>query len=719
MGLMSRMSGFKGLSDLERDAASATSKLQGLEQQLARMQFMNQTGSRSYQWTAMQHNQAQQAASEAQQALLIGQQQSMQGAMAASAAASAAHAQAMRGVGLMAGGVVAAGVGLAGADVLDHWIHSAGELETAMNNVRLATGATNAQLQQMEHGDIQIGLKNQMSIIDVEALRATAAQSGLNNVTQLNALLPELARFAEVLKVTKGYSAEQSAVAGTSFAHLFQAFTAQQISPLLDQFARALQTTHSTPQQFITTLSGFVGAATPMYGPGRQPRAASDAIAMTALLGNLGQQGRGGTQLQSLITGTMDMLSTRGATHNAALQAIQQLAGTQKGAPHTFFDDKGQFIGMANMLEVLHAASVAAGDPRNAAMLNRATFTSAGARAAGLLAQPAVVERFQAIEQNVSGKGSLFSLDASRDFINATQQSRFQQLQSNLETISALMGQKILPAVVAVATALTQATAGIIDFVDQHPLLAQIAATFVVVGTVVSLLAAPVLLAAGAFTVLAGTALFADLAFAPFLLVVLGFIAVMTLYVTIATHMGAITKAIGQLFSWLGTQIHNALLQLEAFTRLINSGLPKAGNLNPFAVAPGSPLDHILQWAGQPAAGGKGGGYAGPPLTLVSPVPAQPSRRVPLTTFGGPGGRPGAPGRVSGAPASAGQVVHMQPGAIQVHLHALPSESHQQVAERVAVEVGKQFGKVGKQLDNHPRYQGRQVLGLHPTYRPA
>jgi len=521
---------------IKQAAAAADSSVLSHQRTLDRMNFMGASqGSKTYQYALQQQGQA-------------------------ATAAAAAHdklARAQQGANLIGAGVASFGIGMAGVGVIKEWIDKSGQLELAMTRVRLATGATDAQLQAMQRGDIKISLSNQMSLTEVERLRGTAAQSGLNSIPQLNALLPELARFSEVLKITRGYTPEESATTGVQFAHIFQGYTADKMRPLLDQFARALQTSSATPNEFIHTLSGFAGVAKTMYGsaPGQAQKSASDSIAMTSLLDNLGQGGRGGTQLRALLLNTMDMISSRGAIHNKALNYLE------KEAHGSFFDKSGQFISMQNMMEVLMRANAAINNPKNSATVDRAALTAGGASLAGMLGDPAVVDRFKAIQGNVSGKGSLFSLDADQAFVNSTQKGRFNQLQANMDTISALMGQKLLPAVVAVATALTQATAGIIDFVDQHPLIAQFAATFVALGSAIALVAAPVLVAAGAFAILSTGGVVLGLSFAPFLLLALGIVAAVTGIVVVFTHWGQVTD-------WLGTRMHTLLLQLE--------GLPAA-----------------------------------------------------------------------------------------------------------------------------------------------
>jgi len=556
---------------IKQAAAAADASVLSHQRTLDRMNFMGASQqSKTYQYALQQQGQAATAAAVAHDKL----------------------ARAQQGANLIGAGVASLGVGMAGADVLKHWIDSAGLLEIAMSKVRLATGATDSQLQAMQRGDLGIAERNQMSITEVERLRGTAAQSGLNSLPQLNALLPELARLSEVLKITKGFSPEESATTGVQFAHIFQGYTAAAMKPLLDQFARALQTSSATPSEFIHTLSGFAGVAKTMYGsgPGQAQKASSDAIAMTALLDNLGQGGRGGTQLRALLLNSMDMISARGAIHNKALGYLEKEAGG------SFFNKQGQFAGMQNMMELLQRASLAISNPKNSATIDRAALTAGGATLAGMLGDPAVVARFRSIQQNVSGKGSLFSLDSSQSFVNATQVGRFNQLQANMETISALMGQKLLPAVVAVATALTQATAGIIDFVDQHPLIAQFAATFVAIGSAIALVAAPVLVAACAFAILSTSGVVLGLSFAPFLLLALGIVAAVTGIIVLFTHWGQVTD-------WLGTRMHTLLLQLEGLPAALKN-VPVVGGAAQAAI-PGvqgwtqpRPGGNLFDWMG-------------------------------------------------------------------------------------------------------------------------
>jgi len=597
-GLMSGAAMAMGsFNSIKGAAEAADASVLSHQKTLDRMNYMGASqGSRSYQYALQQQGQAAGAAAEAHDKL----------------------ARAQRGANMIGAGVASFGIGMAGADVLKHWITDAGALELAMNNVRLATGATSAQLDAMQHGDIKIALSNQMSLTEVETLRATAAQNNLHNIPQLTAIMPELARFAEVMKVTKNYSPEESATTGVSFAHVFSGYKAVEIAPLLDQFSRALQTTHATPNQFLTTLSGFIGLARPMYGTSDadRMRAASDSIAMTALLGNMGQGTRGGNQMRALLTSTMDTLARPNAIHNRALHAVENAGGG------SFFHD-GHFAGYSNMLTILNKAAQAAGDPKTAAQVARAMSTAGGASIGGLLADPLVVKLFEGIKKDVSGKGSLFSLDAAQGFVNATQVGRFNQLQANMETISALMGQKILPAVVAFATELTKATGAVIDWIDQNSGWATVAAGIAVATTALLLIGGPILIVAGAFNVLAAAgggimaalglgaggaglaAGLAGIAAAAWPIVAVG--AAIAGVVLLVTHWNDVTRfmgefmgglvtafsplvqvfhalgdllgplvrlgadLVGQLFSPVGSAAHSAALEIERLLGLLNS----------------------------------------------------------------------------------------------------------------------------------------------------
>jgi len=126
--VMSRFSGIKAAAE-----AADTSVLSH-QRTLDRMNFMGASQqSKTYQYALQQQGQAATEAAVAHDKL----------------------ARAQRGANMIGAGVASFGVGMAGVGVLKGWITDAGALELAMNNVRLATGATSAQLDAMQSGQFR------------------------------------------------------------------------------------------------------------------------------------------------------------------------------------------------------------------------------------------------------------------------------------------------------------------------------------------------------------------------------------------------------------------------------------------------------------------------------------------------------------------------------------------------------------------------------------
>ncbi len=105
------------------------------------------------------------------------------------------------------------------------------------------------------------------------------------------------------------------------------------------------------------------------------------------------------------------------------------------------------------------------------------------------------------------------------------------------------------------ATAMANATAGLVRFTQQHPALLKFMATFALIASGAALIVGPILMAAGAFGILSAAGVVADITFLPFTATVMAIVGAVTLVVLAVTHWSDITRFLGQTVQGVGRQI--------------------------------------------------------------------------------------------------------------------------------------------------------------------
>lgn len=390
-------------------------------------------------------------------------------------AAAAAHeklGQAMKGTAMLAGGALMVGAGVGIFGMMKGAADEASRLQTIMTQVQLATGASASQMASLQQLAVRQGTQTQTSLIDQASIMATMTTAGIagpGSVARLQGALPAVARYAEVMKMARGASTQESTTTAVELAHLFGQWSPNAgpngpgINSMIDLAARAMAVTPGTQRSFYTTLSQMSGQMRPLYGtdPAGRTRFIQDSLALTMLEGQLGQQGRGGTQVATMIGRTLGAGSTafgsRTSTQNKDLADLTALAN--RGGSHlSFFNAQGQFAGMAPFLSILERAATAPGQsPEHIGQLFRGAFGAVGLRQAGVLADPITVSQFGKVGAFLDPKTGGVSLAAQQAAYNATPAGQAASASKNMETLSTLIGQDYVPAM----TAALAATAGV------------------------------------------------------------------------------------------------------------------------------------------------------------------------------------------------------------------------------------------------------------------
>ena len=265
-----------------------------------------------------------------------------------------------------------------------------------------------------------------------------------------------------------------------------------------------------------------------------------------------------------------------GARGKAAQAAV---AGIQRGTGIPFADKKGNIDDPSLLLKALAVTAEKLSPARTLAIFSQA-FQQNGARLAGLFSDPIVGTRLGVIAKSMTG---MPDTAAQQRAYNQSFPGQQVQAQKNWDSAYTNFGLIALPAITHFATAMANATAGLVRFTQQHPALLKFMATLMLVTSAVVLVVGPILMLVGligaasvGFEVLGGVvAAIATIGFAPFLGIILAVGAALVGITLVVLNFGRIMHEVG-------AGIHNLLVMLglihaPAVPTVPKGGLPPGG----------------------------------------------------------------------------------------------------------------------------------------------
>jgi len=454
-----------------------------------------------------------------------------------------------RSIGLLGAGIVVTGAGFILGDLLSHAARKGAELQVVMAGIGLATGATHAQMLALDQTFTTIGLKNQMSKTDAAHIALAATHAGITDTRQLQETIPTLANFAEVQNLSTGARRETAATIGAEYAHLFGAYSAQLLVPLVNDLSKALTHTPLSAAGFLRLTSQFAGQSASVYGKTvpEQLRMQRDDTMMSVLLGQMGQGSRGGTQFGSSLTRMAT--APEGGKIDRAIDFLEKAGGGH------FFDTSGRFLGDRNMLAILQRDRAAL--PLDVlAAANKEAFGMVGAKLMGNLELPA---RLQQWDTNATTFARIPGIDQQQQVYNATAAGQSQQWHKNIETAVSLFGTALLPTLIKVSQAFVGITRSVVEFMSANREVVAFAAGFALVATGAALVVGPILTMVGAVGLLTAGFIALNIPLLPFTAVVLGIVGAVAGVTLAITHWGDI-------MAWAHAHmilLHNAVLVLS------------------------------------------------------------------------------------------------------------------------------------------------------------
>jgi len=604
-------------------------------------------------------------------------------------------------------GAAVTGVGFGLFSFVDKAAKRAGDLETILVGLQNRTRGTipGGQLIDPTTGQLStsgasftnrltnIGMGNQMSTIDVGAVAQSASLAGITNFNQLQNMLRPLANYAEVMFSSTKADPASSAKIATEFAHLYGAFGDKKIGGvsdtqyLVDQLGKAMQIVPVSQDNFLRLMSQFVGTERPLYKNKGQQALISDTIDEGVLMAQMGQGSRGGNQIARVITSMMG--GARGKTAQAAI------AGIQRGTGIHFADSKGNIDDPSLLLKALATTAEKLNPARTMTIFTQA-FQQNGARLAGLFSDPIVGARLDAIAKAMKG---MPDTAAQQRAYNQSLPGQQIQAQKNWDSAYTNFGLVALPAITRFATAMANATAGLVRFTQQHPALLKFIATLMLVTAGVLLVVGPLMILVGVIGVVSAVlGVVATIGLVPLIVIILAVGAALVGLTLFIMNFGKIMHEVG-------AGLHNLAVMFGFIKEPAVPTIPH-GNLPPGGAAQMTAFRHGHYevatggvWRYQDTGTnkwhtdgrytpGKGGG--GP----VWDMPVIHGRG------GGTGG--GVTINLGG--------VHVAPNAIAVQAH--PHQNAHQIAEHAVTLMGQ---KLGDELLHTLTSGAHSAFGLSPV----
>ena len=562
----------------------------------------------------------------------------LQQGLAAGAAADAHDklARAQRGVNqVVAGAAVTAG-GFLGLDLIKGWVKDAEGMQDAVAKVSTATTGTSAQLAALSSQAYTVAGQTQYSAPQIMDMEATMGRMGINRRDWVKEDIPTIARAAEVDQRMAGISPDSSVPAMISQAHMLGATHGKAFIDNIALGTRALMASGMTPDEQNTTLKYLLPAknATGMTN--------AEMFQWASLSNLMGlSQGKGGSYTAAMFAKLVPGVGTK--THLEALARLQELGGGQ-------FYKNGNMVDSAEVQRII--AKGLAGEKTEAGKQALAyyAFGVQGERAAFALTSPVAMANSDMLRKKlapydpVTNPTGIASVEEMQLKLNQTMVGQTNTLNTNLHSLSAMIGTVLIPSVTSAAHAFVELTGGLIALGQQHPLLVRVVAVTAAIATAAALVGGPILIIAGAFNVLAAAgggvmaalglgaggaglaAGLAGIAAAAWPIVAVG--AAIAGVVLLATHWnetmrfmgefaGGLVTAfsplvdvfhslgdllgplvrfgadlLGQFFSPLGSMVHGAVLQLQTLLDLLGwshkqvNGLPPASTVPPALVTP-------------------------------------------------------------------------------------------------------------------------------------
>ncbi len=416
----------------------------------------------------------------------------------AAGAAAVAHdklARAQRGVNQVVTGAAVTAGGFLGLDLIKGWVKDASDLQDALAKVSLATTGTSAQLAALQSQAYTVAGQTQYSAPQIMDMEAKMGRMGINRRDWVAQDIPTIARAAEIDQRMAGISPDSSIPAMISQAHMLGATHGKAFIDNISLGTRALLASGMTPDEQNTTLKYLLPAknATNM--------STAEMFQWASLSNLMGlSQGKGGSYLGAMFSSLVPGVGTH--KHLQALARLDELGGG-----HIY--EHGTMVDSARVQQII--AKALAAEPTDAAKQALAfyAFGKQGERAAFGLTSPVAMANSDMLRHKlapydpIKNPTGIATVEEMQLKLNQTMVGQTNTLNTNLHSLSAMIGTVLIPSVTAAAHSFVELTGGLIALGQQHPMLVRVVAVTAAIATAAALVGGPILIVAGAFNVLA------------------------------------------------------------------------------------------------------------------------------------------------------------------------------------------------------------------------
>jgi TP901 family phage tail tape measure protein len=247
-------------------------------------------------------------------------------------------------------------------------LQQAAEMQSEMIGIRATVGnsGTPDAMNDMRKVIEQAAAPTMFSITEVAKMAKIIASSNSFSAQQVSSLIPVYAQFADVQKLMKGTSLEESTMLGVRMAHQAGHFDPEGLAKYLDLLTKASLVVPGTLSEVGNALKYSQAFAKTTLGVD------DNQMVMTALLNRMGLSGsRGGTNLIDAMIRTVPGIFGSGLLKGKSAEALKAMGFTDAQGHSTIFSD-GKFdtIKWMNQLSkyTTDTLAKAGGDPRKEAI---------------------------------------------------------------------------------------------------------------------------------------------------------------------------------------------------------------------------------------------------------------------------------------------------------------------------------------------------------------
>jgi len=366
------------------------------------------------------------------------------------------------------GGALLIGGSMAIAAPFLYAIDKAAELQKQMIGVQVATRGTVGEMDSMRKSIEKIASQTVFSNIDVAKMAKVVASGTGLGAKEVEGLLPQYAKFADVQLLMKGTSYDKSVSDAIRLAHTAQKYDPKSLGNYLDLLTKA---------SFIVPGDlGEVGHAL-KYSQGMAKTALgiddTQMVLLTALLNRLGFAGsRGGTNLIAAMTRTIPGVFGSGLLEGKSGEALRAM-GMVDAKGHSKFLKDGKFDAfswMGSLSEYVDRefARNPEGLAREHIMRNfQHAFGTQGSRVASLLADPQALQQLRSIGQTFAGYGGVDSIQEK--FADESVAQQYMNAKTNFVSAMTELGITLLPLASKALKSLNHELQGLITWITDNP----------------------------------------------------------------------------------------------------------------------------------------------------------------------------------------------------------------------------------------------------------